>query len=329
MRRLLLIANPSASAFTGALHRQVVAGLGEFFEVNPVWPTTPDLARANAAEAAADGYDVVVAMGGDGVVHHVANGLANTATAMGIIPAGTTNVVARILGLPNKPAAAAAMLPSAEVTSIPLAHLTTESRAGARSEYAVFAAGIGFDADMVHIADQRPSSKLYFGSVHYARSAAAALLSRYRVRPANLRVDCDGERVDAVTLMAQVHDPYTYFGRVPMRLAPRGEPGLKVVAIESLALPRAVPMTLRAMTGKRLERVKGVHVWRNPGKVIVEADPSSRFQADGELLGSTDWLEVTPVPAGLQVLTPPVGSAGRRSSGEGRESRSARHRDEP
>lgn len=304
MRRLLLVANPSASAFTGALHRRVVDELGEAFEVVPAWPSGPDGARQLAAEAAFDGFDIVVAMGGDGVVHHVANGIARTQTALGIVPAGTTNVVARILGLPARPAKAAQALVDARVTTVPLAHLATDSLGGARSEFAVFAAGIGYDAEMVHIAEQRPASKYYFGSIHYARSAAAALLSRLRTRPANLRIDCDGDRADAVSVMVQVHDPFTYFGKMPLRLSPAPGPGLTVLAIESLALPRALPVLARASTGRDLTRIPGMHVWHDPSKLVIEAEPRSRFQADGELLGTADWLEITPVPDGLRVLRP-------------------------
>ncbi len=304
MRRALLVANPSASNFTGALFRRVVAELGEVYDVDVAWPTGPDASREAAAEAAEDGFSVVVAMGGDGVVHHVANGLARTSTALGIIPAGTTNVVARILGLPSKPEKASTALVTAEPRAIPLAHLASDSGAGARSEYAVFAAGVGFDAEMVHLAEQRPTSKLHFGSLHYARSAAMALLTRMRNAPANLRITCDGERVDAVAVMVQVHDPFTYFGMMPLRLAPQRGTGLTVAAIESLALRRALPIVARAVRRISLDAVPGVTVWHEPAKVVIEAEPPSRFQADGEPLGSTDWLEITPVPEALQVLVP-------------------------
>lgn len=308
MRSVLLVANPSASSFTGALHRRVLRDLGEVYDVVPVWPNSPEAAREMAAEAAADGFHAVVAMGGDGVVHHVANGIATSATALGIIPAGTTNVVARILGLPSSPAKASRTLQSAVVSSIPLAHLATDSGGGARSEFAVFAAGIGYDAEMVHIAEQRPASKYHFGSLHYARSAASALLTRFRFEPANLRIDCDGDRMDAVALMIQVHDPFTYFGRLPLRFSDDPGPGLTVIGIESLALRRSQAILRRAITGKGLAGVDGVHVWRDPDKIVVEAEPRSRFQADGEPLGVTDWLEITPVRQGLRVLTPVDGA---------------------
>ncbi|NIR41978.1 MAG: diacylglycerol kinase family lipid kinase, partial [Actinobacteria bacterium] len=53
-------------------------------------PGGPDEARGVAADAATEGYDVVAAMGGDGIVHQVANGLLGGEAALGIVPAGTT-----------------------------------------------------------------------------------------------------------------------------------------------------------------------------------------------------------------------------------------------
>ena len=110
MRRLLLLANPSASGFTGALYRTVVETLSASFSLDTEWPNGPDDTLRLAASAAENGYEIVAAMGGDGVVHHVANGVAGTAAALAIIPAGTTNVTARIFGLPHRPKRAAAAI---------------------------------------------------------------------------------------------------------------------------------------------------------------------------------------------------------------------------
>lgn len=304
MQRVLLVANPSASGFTGALHREVSRILSDRYQVDAVWPTSPAENRRMCSDAADDGFYAVIAMGGDGVVHHAANGVANTSTALGIIPAGTTNVVSRIYGMPRKPVACARALIDAQTRAAPLAHMTTSSATGARSSHAVFAAGIGYDADMVALADRRPTSKYWFGSLHYARSAATTLLSSYRNRPANLRVTCDGQRMDAVAVHVQVHDPYTYFGRLPLRLTRKTGPGLAVAVIERLSLMKAFPIVARSISGWHLDAVPGVHLIHNPDKIVVEADPPSRYQADGELLGSTDWVEVTPEPSGLLTLVP-------------------------
>ena len=176
MRRLLLVANPSSSGFTGALHRDVVATLSEKFEVNTIWPVNPAATRARSADAAEEGYETVIAMGGDGVVHHVANGLIHTEAALGIIPAGTTNVVARIHGMPRDPRKAAQALLEAHPEPTSVVHITTDSESGARSEHALFSVGVGFDADVVEAAEHWPHSKLWF-------------------RIASLRPGCSGPRL--------------------------------------------------------------------------------------------------------------------------------------
>jgi len=304
MRRLLLVANPSASRFTGALHREVVTILSQEFEVIKVWPDGTAEARELAKDAADDGYEVVAAMGGDGVVHHVANGLVHSGTALGIIPAGTTNVLARIYGFPSKPHKAATALTSATSGPVSVAHIATESPSAARSEFALFSLGIGFDADVVSAADSRPHSKLWFGSLHFARTALGQAFGRYRGKPANLRVECRGERADAVAVFVQVHDLYTYFGAIPITLS--ADPGeeLTAVAVEKVSVPVIGSIAGRLAARRDMAGSRGVRTFRDFEKLIIEADPSSPFQADGELLGATSSLEITPERDALVVLRP-------------------------
>ncbi|MFQ5948623.1 MAG: diacylglycerol/lipid kinase family protein [Acidimicrobiia bacterium] len=305
MRRLVLIANPSASGFTGSLHREVVSLLAGPYDVTPVWPNGPAEARQAAADAAEEGYDLVVAMGGDGVVHQVANGLAGTTTGLGIIPAGTTNVLGRILRLPKQPRAAAEALARLDgLRPIPLAHLASDSREGARSEYATFSTSVGFDAEVVEVAEKRPLRKLSFGGIHYARSAAWVLWSRYRSKLPELRVEAEGRRADAVAVLVQVHQPYTYFGRIPLRFTPHPIDGLAVLVIRELRLLKGIDMVLRAAATGSLDRVSDVEVWTGVPKLIIEAEPSAWFQADGELLGRTSAVEVTPAARPLLVAVP-------------------------
>lgn len=304
MKKLLLVANPSASGFTGAAFRDVEATLGEGYAVTTVWPNSPAESRQSAADAAADGYAVVAAMGGDGVLHHVANGLAFTGTALGVIPTGTTNVVARLLGIPLKAKAAAARLVAGQPRTMSLAHIATESPLAARSEYAVFSLGMGIDADVVAVSDGRPTSKYHFSTVTFATIAAGQVVRKYRSRPADMLVECAGKRVHATSVLVQVHDLYTYWGRVPLRLTPDHGDGPTALAMERLSVQRTLGLVARGLLRRRTERQPGAHVFHEFQKLIVHAEPSAAFQADGELLGQADSVEITPAYDALSVIAP-------------------------
>ena len=304
MKRLLLIANPSASGFTGASLRDVEVILGEAFAVTTAWPIGPAESRQAAADAAAEGYSVVAAMGGDGVVHHVANGLAFTGTSLGVIPTGTTNVVARILGIPLKARAAAERLVSGHRRLISLAHIATESPLAARSEYAVFSLGMGLDADVVAVSDRRPASKYYFASAKFAGIAANQVIRNYHSRLATMTVECAGERVHAASVLVQVHDSYTYWGRLPLRFAADPGDGPTAMVVERLSVPVTLGLASRALLGGHFPKQKGAHVFHEFEKLIVHAEPASAFQADGELLGQADSVEITPAYDALSVIAP-------------------------
>ncbi|HSG79723.1 MAG TPA: diacylglycerol kinase family protein [Acidimicrobiia bacterium] len=305
MRRLVLIANPVASGFTASLHREVVATLTGPYDVQPVWPNSAADARRAAAEAAADGIEVVGAMGGDGVAHQVANGLLGTPTALGIIPAGTTNVLARVLGLPSKPVAAAGHIADLPGTRpIPVAAVEDDSAAGVRHQIALFNVGVGLDAAIVRRAESRPLSKVGFGALHYARSTAAVVVGDYRRRKPNLVVDVDGRSLHAVTVLVQVHDIHSFFGPRPLRLGPPA-PGLTVAVAKRTPILRTVRMVGRALTGRSLDAVPGVTVIRGARSVSVDADPETLVQADGELLGTVTTASITLSPEPLLVVASP------------------------
>jgi diacylglycerol kinase (ATP) len=304
MRRLLLIANPSASGFTGAALREVEATLARAFAVTTAWPNSPAESRQAAADAAAGGYSVVAAMGGDGVVHHVANGLAFTATALGVIPTGTTNVVARILGIPTNPGKAASRLITGRQQPITLAHIATESPLAARSEYAVFSLGMGLDADVVAVSDQRPTAKYHFSSLSFAAIATKQVFGKYRTRLPDMLVQCEGARVHAATVLVQIHDSYSYWGRVPLRIDPGPVDGLTAVAIERVSPTAAIGLAARGLLRRPMAGHSGAHVFTSLDKLVVEAEPPARFQADGELLGTADSVEITPAYDALNVVVP-------------------------
>lgn len=305
MPRLLLIANPLASGFTGATHREVLAVLSETYEVESVWPNGPEESGDASAKAAANGVEMVVAMGGDGVTHHVANGLVGTDTALGLIPVGTTNVMSRILKLPSRPLAAAKFLATGPDTGrIPVARVEGNGPGLRLAGYALFAAGIGLDAEIVKQAESTPHRKAWFGGLHYARSATWLFLSRFRNRPATMRVTSADQQANAVAVLTQVHWPYTYFGRLPLRLTPAPAKDLSALIVERATASRGVGLALTAAAGRGLEKIPGATVWPSVSELTVDADPPAAFQADGELWGKLGELRITNVPDALLVAAP-------------------------
>src|SRR5205085_11895669 len=100
-RRMLIIVNPYASTVSDRLKHLVVYALQGRYEVDAVDTQAKGHATELCREAAREGYDVVVAFGGDGTVNEAANGLAGSDTALSCLPGGRTNVYCRMLGIPT------------------------------------------------------------------------------------------------------------------------------------------------------------------------------------------------------------------------------------
>ncbi len=307
MSHILLLANPSASRFTGGLHRQVVATLSRTHDVESAWPRDPADSRSLAAGATDNGFDTVVAMGGDGVVHHVANGLAGTMTTLGIIPAGTANVVARLLGIPANPRRAAAALERVfEPTPVPLTRITSTDSAGTSTHgFSTFSTGVGLDADVVAVADQEPSRKYRFGGVHYARSAGRVVFGDYRTRDPNLVVTIGEVRYPGVAALIQLHQRYTYFGRVPLAISDHQPNTLSVLVIDRLPLSVIPRILAAASMGRDLNNVPGCTAATNVSEVSIDVEDGALAQADGEALGEVTKLTARPQADLLRVAIPP------------------------
>ena len=304
MREVVLIANPASSGFTGSAFRDVVAILGESFDVTRIWPESAEDATEAAIDAALREVFAVVAMGGDGVVNRVANGIVDTRTALGIIPVGTTNVLARILGVSKKPRKAARALANAIPAGRPIARIKATIDGKEHTSLATFNVGVGFDADVVEVAEHRPSAKLFFGSMHYAKTAAAKLIGPYRSKSPNLRVTSEDTTLDAVTILVQLHHLYTYFGTAPLKFGPGPFVGTTALVIERLSPLTGADLLGRAAIRRPLDGIDGISVLDNVEHLVVEADPVTRVQADGELLGAASQVVISTDHDALSVLVP-------------------------
>ena len=304
MDRLVVIANPVASQFTGGSHRDVMATISRTHQVESFWPASATETSEVAATAAADGVSVVVAMGGDGMVHHVAQGLVGTETALGIIPVGTTNVVARILNLPSKPSKAARLTTSdANIRPIGIAQMKLTRGSTETTHHAMFACGVGLDAEVVIEADRDPYRKYRFGSLHYLRTALGVGLKTFPSQKPHLTITSGERGAEGTAALVQFRDIYTYLGKIPIKFASQPPNPMTALVLERLRRHRIPQIATNALTRRDLGVIKGIDIWQEIESITVSADPPVAAQADGESLGTVEAATISWKPAALRVVT--------------------------
>src|SRR2546421_4105290 len=185
---MLVIVNPYATTVSDRLKNLVVYALRGRYEVEAIDTTERGHASALAREAAHEGYDVVVAFGGDGTVNEAANGLVGSKTPLTALPGGSTNVWARTLGISNDVVDATEHLLGIADDFRP--RRVDLGRVGER--YFVFAAGVGLDASVVERVDRHPLRKARLGAWYYSYAAVDIFLRRYLVRPPLVRAHAAG-----------------------------------------------------------------------------------------------------------------------------------------
>src|SRR4051812_19683979 len=231
-KRMLVIVNPYATTVSDRLKNLVVYALQSRYEVEAVDTEKRDHATQLCREAATEGYDVVVAFGGDGTVNEAANGLAGSDTPLTCIPGGSTNVWCRTLGIPNDVVDATEHL-------LRMADDFRPRRVDAgrvNDRLFVFGSGIGLDASVTERVDEHAYRKAKFGPWYYTWAAVSRFTSRYLINPPRVRLEVDGLSVEGVTVIVQNSDPFTFFANRPIRVCERA--GLDTGTISLAALTR-------------------------------------------------------------------------------------------
>src|SRR5215218_10340077 len=305
-KRMLVIVNPYATTMSDRLKHLVVYALQGVYDVEAVDTQRPGHAMDICREAANEGYDVVVAFGGDGTVNEAANGLVGSDTPLTCLPGGSTNVFCRTLGIPNDVVDATEhllrMADEFEPFRVDLGRVD--------GRHFVFAAGAGLDASVVERVDAHPYRKARFGAWYYSSSAVAIFTSRYLVNPPRVRVIA-GDRVqDGVTAVVQNSDPFTYFRKRPIRVV---EPaGLNMGSLSigvlkratALELPTLVPRLLSG-SARTVMRHRQVEPLLELSGARVEAIDDRPFpvQVDGDYIGEYSDVEFGVTPRGLLAVS--------------------------
>ena len=262
--------------------------------------TATELARS----AIESGADLILVAGGDGTINEVVNGMIRSQVPLGILPAGTANVLASELGIAKTMERAAESLTECSEERIALGKLSADWLETPR--YFLLMAGVGLDAEIVY--DLNLSLKEKVGKAAYW---IAGLAKVGRNLP-QFTVEVEGKAFRAgFALLSRVRN---YGG--DMEIAPSitlFEDEFEVVLFEGQSSLRYLKYMLGAVT-RRLKGMRGVTILRarNIG-FSASADPRIHIQVDGEYMGALP-AKVEIVPQALTLLVPPSFSA--RARGE-------------
>jgi len=237
------------------------------FEVESRPTTAPGDATRLAREAVAGGAEVAFAMGGDGTLREVAAGVLGSDVEVGLLPAGTTNVIALTLGLPCDPRAAAEKLPECEPVEMDVGV--------AGDQPFLMLASAGLDAAIM--ARQDGELKRRFGKAAIAWTALRRWW-RYRYPEIELRV---GGRVERVGHFALCNVPY-YGGT--FRMAPDADyrdRRLDLVLFRGHGPTATLGLARDLALGRHLRRAD-VEI-RRVEEVELLGPPGTPIQIDGDV----------------------------------------------
>ncbi|MCC3281698.1 MULTISPECIES: diacylglycerol/lipid kinase family protein [Arthrobacter] len=311
-QRVAMVINPIKSQADSA--RTILAAACEIAGWEPplIFETTVESPGHQQAQQALEaGADVVLAAGGDGTVREVARALANAPAAMGLIPLGTGNLLARNLGLPLNDLAGSvqAALHGSE-RRIDMGRLVLEdARTGARStSNFLVMGGIGLDAEV--IAATRDELKRRVGWLAYSE-AGVRLMPGPRRR---MRIQLDDEPAQVRKVRSVL---FANTGRLPAGIdfipSAAVDDGMLDIVVLS---PRTV-LGWAAVVGKivtRNRRDLPLIEYRRARRVTVSTEEPTITQLDGDLTGAATSVSVTVDPRCLRVRAadpqPPGGGAG-------------------
>lgn len=302
MVRALLVFNPNATTTDERVRDEIAATLGEAVDLD----VRPTKQRGHAthlvAGAVHEGVDVVFALGGDGTANEVLQALAGTPVALGMIPGGGANILARSLGLPERPV---------EATHELLARLREGRRrtitlGRTHGRYLSLHAGFGFDAKVVRRVEQHERRKRLLRDGAFVIAVAEEWFAGAGRDPAELEIRLPDGRAHgpyAVTIVANT-DPYTFLGPRPMHVHPRAsfDTGLDVVGVRPVGTARLLRILWQVFHDGRHVDAEDVDYWSDLDHFTLSAAHPQPLMVDGDYAGECRTARFDAVRSALTVL---------------------------
>ncbi|HZI42637.1 MAG TPA: diacylglycerol kinase family protein [Gemmatimonadaceae bacterium] len=307
-KRALILANPRARLAGRVQWREAaIVELSRRYATELVEPRDARGTTALAREAAAEGIAVVAAAGGDGTINAVAQGLVGTRTALGILPLGSANDLAREYGVPRSSIAAAARrIAGGEPRAVDVVTIADRLFCGVGGLALVARAALA----VTRFKQRSPVARRvanWLGSQVYRLSATAALIAPWRIDDA-LRIryrDADsGERHAFETRASAlfVTNHRTLGGGLTLPVQASATDGvLELCYVPSRSRHSLMLNFARLSAGLAIP--PGVLVAIRATEATIETGREDAFVADGELLAEGRRFDVRVLPRALRIVT--------------------------
>ena len=258
----------------------------------------PEEATTYARQAVAEGYDVVIAAGGDGTVSEVANGLAGSEVALGMFPIGTTNVWALQMGIPPLwPLRQPSLLEAAKVLAE--GHTRRVDLGQVNGRYFLLWAGVGLDAKITE--EVEPEAKKRLGALAFVM---AGIVVAKEFAGTKVQVIIDGCEVKRRAILIVASNAQLYAGIMRLAAQARLDDGLlDVLIFKGQGFPATLRHLFSVLTNRHL-RDPQVEYYQ-ARRVEISAAKSLSVHADDEPFTTTP-VEIGVVPRALRVVVPQV-----------------------
>ncbi|MEI5101608.1 diacylglycerol kinase family protein [Streptomyces sp. PmtG] len=320
--RALLVVNPAATTTSARTRDVLIHALASEMKLEAVTTEYRGHARDLGRQAAeSSDIELVVALGGDGTVNEVVNGLLHDGPSpedlprLAVVPGGSTNVFARALGLPNDAVeATGAILDALREGSERTVSLGRVSGTPGTEDEAVparwftFAAGLGFDAGVVGRVEQHRERGKKSTHALYVRQVVRQFLGESDRRHGSITLERAGEEpvTDLVMSIVCNTSPWSYLGNRPLYASPKAsfETGLDVLGLKRLStasVARYGTQLLRS-TPERGPRGKNAVALHDLTDFTLHSKAPLPLQMDGDHLGLRTSVTFTGVRRALRVI---------------------------
>ena len=295
-----LIANPGAGdkQKAGARLAEVTRYLTEFgVKVDVALAHPKREATPIARRAIQDGYDAVIAMGGDGTLGAVIRGIAGSKMRLGIIAAGTENDIAKSLGIPEDLKEACALIASGNTRKLDLGQISTTKR---KKFYFFMMAAVGLTATIFPMVKEVPEGK-YSG----VRGALATFL-KFKTKP-KVYLTLDGEsKIEVETMLVTIAN--TPLIGLKNLVAPEAsmEDGLLDISVFP-GFTKAMVLRYFAQTANKGSPPDGSIQRYRAHTISIKTSPKLDIAAEGILLGK-GTARIKTLPGALRVIAPKAGT---------------------